>query len=180
MSTSSETSSSTGLFGVETRGESSLWGIYLTCFQATMVKSSMLLRLFCSVEGKVMTGEMSALTIHVVEVGPHVRVHPVVGRLPRKKRCRRPGCRPLTLPSSIMESMDGTDHGIHRPGGYGDRRSANAADPAPRVRQWRLRLLCVEQPCLWQKKSLRLCALFASACALNATAGQKRDAPRKK
>lgn len=83
----------------------------------------MLLRLFCSVEAEVMTSEMSALSINVVQVGPHVRVHPAC-RLPRKKRCRRPGCRPLTLPYPIME-MDGTDHGIHRPGGYGDRRSAD-------------------------------------------------------
>lgn len=96
---------------------------YLTCSQATVGKPSMLLRLFCSVEAEVMTSEMSALSINVVQVGPHVRVHPAC-RLPRKKRCRRPGCRPLTLPYPIME-MDGTGHGIHRPGGYGDRRSAD-------------------------------------------------------
>lgn len=96
---------------------------YLTCFQATVGKPSMLLRLVCSVEAEVMTSEMSALSINVVQVGPHVRVHPAC-RLPRKKRCRRPGCRPLTLPYPIME-MDGTGHGIHRPGGYGDRRSAD-------------------------------------------------------
>lgn len=151
---------------------------YLTCFQATVVKPSMLLRLFCSVEAEVMTSEMSALSINGVQVGPHVRVHPAC-RLPRKKRCRRPGCRPLTChtPSWRWTAPTMASTG---PAATAIVDLPIAADPARRVRQWRLRLLCVAAMPVAEEIIATLCAFRVSACALNATAGQKRDAPRKK